>query len=297
MIVGGIIGPTASGKSDLAIDLAQSLGAEIINADSRQIFKNFIVGTAQPTVKEQKGVRHHLLNFAEPDEEFSAGAFQKAVHRILEAHPEKKFLIVGGTGFYFKTLLEGMSPVPEIASEIRTLLQQELERIGGFELHRQLREIDTKSFMRLDFRDTQRVLRAHEVYRATGQSWSSFDLLPKKGKIDFPLLVIHRARDELYQRINQRCEKMLEGAWQEEVRRLLDAGVSPECRAMKSLGYPEVLQWVNGNSLLEDVCGEISQKTRRYAKRQITYYRHQFEGVNKLEVADPKCSEVLKFLK
>ena len=286
LIIGGIIAPTGSGKTAFSVNLAQKYGAEIINADSRQIFKDFKVGTAQPNSEEISQVKHHLVDFASPDQEFSAGHFQKAVHKILSDNPQKKFLIVGGTGFYFKAIKEGLNPIPNISEEIRLEVLNEIKGQGVIALHESLKEFDEYNYNRLNPTDTHRVGRAVEVFRETGKSWAWYDQQPKVGGVDFPIYAIERERELLYKRINKRCRVMLNGEWQEEVRDLLSQGYKRSSKAMKSLGYQEVIKVIDGHWNDDEAYEYISQATRRYAKRQVTYLKNQLGEIDYLKSID-----------
>jgi tRNA dimethylallyltransferase len=273
-----ILGPTATGKSDLAMDVARALDGEIVNGDSLQAYRGLDIGTAKPTLLDRRSVRHHLIDILDPSESYSAGVFARLARRSVEGIEErgKLPLVVGGSGLYLRALLEGLSPIPEIPAEIREQLQRELS-VGGLEpLREELRRVDPETEERLAAGDRQRVLRALEVWKATSRPLSSW---LREGPDEAPLEAIKvgltLARGLLYDRIAERVEKMVEEGWVEEVKGLLATGLTGSEPAFQAIGYREMVRHVTLGTPLTDITEEITVATRRYAKRQLTWFRRE----------------------
>jgi tRNA dimethylallyltransferase len=272
-----IAGPTASGKTELSIHVAQALGGEIISADSRQIYRYMDIGTAKPTVEEQAVVPHHLLDVVDPNETFSAGQFALAASNHIEDLIGRGLvpIVVGGAGFYFEALFEGLSPIPEtpyhIKSEVAALIKQNLE--GA---HSSLKDVDPEVADRVAPTDRHRIARALEVFRSTGKPLSHFQTLPRvPATTRTPLAFgIGLQRQELRNRINLRVHRMIEDGLIIETERLLSKGYG-KADAMKSFGYRESAAFLFGNMTIEDAVDAIKTGTRQYAKRQITWFRNR----------------------
>ncbi|GAB4232960.1 MAG: tRNA (adenosine(37)-N6)-dimethylallyltransferase MiaA [Acidobacteriota bacterium] len=271
-----IVGPTASGKSALALDLAERNGGEIVNCDSMQVMRRLRVGTAKPGDEEMARVPHHLYDVVEPDEEFSAGAYMiraRAVCREI-AGRDRIPVVVGGTGLYIRALLEGLFAGPGRREDLRKRLNRLAERYGVERLHRLLRRVDPASAERIRRRDQVRIVRALEVYFATGRPIS--ELQPSREPLQgFRVLKLglEPPRPDLYDRINRRVEAMFAGGIQQEVRQLLAQGFPPSARAFTALGYLQALAYVLGDSSLEAAVDETQRATRRYARRQLIWFR------------------------
>jgi len=272
-----IQGPTAVGKSTLAYKLAQELHTEIISADSRQVYKYLDIGTAKPSKEIQNEIKHHLIDIVFPDEEYSAGDFVKdSENLIYELHKKDILpLIVGGTGFYIKALLEGIFKAPSIPEEIRENLTQIAEEKDSDYLYEYLKKIDPCSAERTNPNDLHRIIRALEVYEATGktitQLWKDNPSDIRNFKT-FNVLISEN-REILYKRINQRVDEMLKNGLLKEMKELLKKGYNENSPGMNTVGYKELFPYFEEKRNLEECIEEIKKNTRNYAKRQFTWYR------------------------
>ncbi len=271
-----IAGPTAAGKTATALSVAGDFDAEIVNADSMQVYRGLDIGTAKPTSAERKEIPHHLLDVVEPDEEYHAGRFQEDADAVvMEMQRRQKLpLVVGGTGLYIKSLLYGLCEMPPIPAEIRLRVQAELEEEGVESLHRQLERLDPPVAARLASRDRARIVRALEVYRAAGRSISSFQEQHRFSQPKYSFLYLYLAceRTKLYRRIADRVQQMLDRGFLDEVRGLLDRGFSPELKSLQSIGYRQLIRHLAGELSLDEAVELIVRDTRRYAKRQETWF-------------------------
>jgi len=275
-----IAGPTASGKSALALALAQKTGGMIINADSMQVYRDLSVLTARPTREEERKVPHRLYGHVDAAVNFSAGAFLAEAEKALaEARERRVFAIfVGGTGLYFKVLTRGLSAVPPIPPEIRENVRARLARDGVEALHAELARRDFVSAQRLRPRDRTRIARALEVIEATGRSlsdWHREGLPPLLAANTFRGVFLAPERDSLYARIDARFDAMLNSGAIEEVARLAARNLDPLLPAMKAHGVPPLIDHLAGKITLEEAASVAKADTRHYAKRQFTWFRHQ----------------------
>ena len=272
-----ICGPTAGGKSAVALELAAEFGAEVINADSMQVYTYMDIGTAKPSPEERKLVRHHLIDILYPDEEFSAALFREAAQQAIadvEARG-RKAMVVGGTGLYIKALTSGLIRGGEVDPAIRARLRAEAQGQGRERLYRRLQEVDPMTAARLHPHDTYRIIRALEVYERTGHPISTLRQRHQFQEGPYQVLKIGllMEREELYQRIDERVEAMMRQGLQEEVKGLLDRGYSPRLRTMQSLGYKQMTAYLQGEYDLAEAVRRIKRDTRRYAKRQLTWFK------------------------
>lgn len=274
-----IVGPTAVGKSAVALDLCHRLGGEIVNADALQVYRGFDVGTAKPSAADRRRVAHHLLDILEPDEPFSAGEFARrarlAIDEIRGRH--RLPVLVGGSGLYLRALIQGISPIPPIAPELRRELGARLDVEGPEALRAELRRLDPATAERLAPGDSQRLLRALEVALGTGRTLSSW-IAEKpigRGGVDAVQVALTLPRALLYDRIAARVGEMLADGWVDEVRRLLAAGLEPALPAFQAIGYRELAGHLAGEATLEQATERIVRATRQYAKRQLTWFRRQ----------------------
>jgi len=274
MLLGAIIGATGVGKTSLAIRVAAELGAEIISVDSRQIYQGFRVGTAQPTAEERALVRHHLVDFCSPEEHYSAAQFVRDVHALLAEHPEKDFLLVGGTGLYLNALTDGLSDLPASDPVLRLRLEHILERRGLPFLYRWLCAKDPAAREIMDGQNSHRIQRALEISIQTKLPWSVALQRKSVEPMRFPILWVDRDREELYRRIDARVVQMFVDGWLQEIAALC-IQVSKDCPAMQGLGYQEIASHLRGELSLADCLTQIQQKTRNYAKRQLTWFRNK----------------------
>ncbi len=272
-----ICGPTASGKTRMGIELAQQVNAEILCADSRQVYIGMDIGTAKPSGEEQKLVRHHCIDLVYPDEDFSAAEFRTRAGQVIERLTKegKNAIIVGGTGLYIKALTKGLFGGAGKAPKIRATLRKELEGLGEQHLHQRLAEVDPVTASRLHPHDSFRVLRALEVYSLTGRPISTLQREHGFGGNSYDVLKIGLTveREELYRRIEQRVEEMLRRGLVEEVQSLLNKGHGEDLLSMKGLGYKEILGYLRKKYDLKEAISLIKRNTKRYAKRQFTWFK------------------------
>jgi tRNA dimethylallyltransferase len=273
-----ILGPTATGKSDLAMAVARALDGEIVNGDALQAYRGLDLGTAKPTPLDRRTVRHHLVDILDPSESYSAGEFARLGRRAIEGIRERRklALVVGGSGLYLRALLEGLSPIPEIPVEVRQRLQHQLS-VGGLEpLRDELRRVDPETEARLASGDRQRILRALEVWQATSRPLSSWLRKRPEGEpLQAMKIGLTLSRGLLYDRISERVEKMVQEGWVEEVRGLLATGLTGGEPAFQAIGYREIVRHVMLGTPLTEIIEEIIVATRRYAKRQLTWFRRE----------------------
>jgi tRNA dimethylallyltransferase len=272
-----ICGPTASGKTALALDLAERFGMEIISADSRQIYRGMDIGTAKATPEERARIPHHLIDVVGPAEQFTAADFSRlGLETIRDIRARGRLpLLVGGTGFYIRALTEGLLDAPPENREMRREFLEK-EAVGGEgTLHRLLQETDPDLATRLHPRDRVRIVRALEVYRLTGNRLS--ELQENHGFAERPFRLLNiglsAGREELYRRIDLRVERMMAEGLLEEVQNLLNSGISPGLKALQTIGYRESILHLQGELELVETVSWIQRNTRRYAKRQLTWFR------------------------
>lgn len=273
-----IAGPTASGKSGLALALAERLGGTVINADSMQVYRELRILTARPTADDEASVPHSLYGFASGAEAYSAGRYAlDAAKAIAEARAAGRVpIIVGGTGLYFKVLLEGLSPVPPVDPQARTYWRTQAVERPAPELHALLSERDPETAARLIPTDPQRIVRALEVLESTGRSLAEWQRTPGKPVLretDATRLVVLPEREAMNQAIAARFDAMLRAGAADEVRSLLGLGLSPDLPAMRALGVASLAAWIGGRLSLEDAAAQATAVTRQYAKRQLTWLR------------------------
>jgi tRNA dimethylallyltransferase len=275
-----IAGPTASGKSALALDLARAHGGIVINTDSMQVYRDLRVITARPTPEEEAQVPHRLYGHVDAAVNCSAGMWVSDAEKVLtEVRAEGRLpIFVGGSGLYFKALTRGLSAVPPVPPEVREAVRARLDRDGPEALHEELRRRDPVAAERLKPRDRSRVARALEVIEATGRSltdWHRDGLPPLLPPDQVTAVFLAPEREVLYARIDARFETMLENGAQEEVQRLAARHLDPLLPAMKAHGVPALIRHLAGELSLEDAAAIGQLDTRRYAKRQFTWFRHQ----------------------
>ncbi len=273
-----IAGPTASGKTDLSIALAKALDGEIISCDSMQVYRHMDIGTAKPTLEERAGIPHYMLDVADPEEAFSVSRYCQMATPILEdiLARGKTAIVVGGTGLYMDALIRGNAFAPYPATGRR----EELETIAATEgiekVIEMLRQVDPESADRLHPSDQKRIIRAMEVYMETGKSITQHNLetqaLPPRFEATWFALQDEN-RQNLYDRIDRRVEKMLEMGLLEEIKGLFRMGIPEKATAMQAIGYKEFVAYLAGNCTLEEACAQVQQSSRHYAKRQLTWFR------------------------
>jgi tRNA dimethylallyltransferase len=276
-----LLGATATGKSALALALAQTIegGAEIVNADALQVYRGFDIGTAKPTPEERARVRHHLIDILDPHERYSAGDFaRRAREAIADIHRRGlRALVVGGSGLYLRALLEGISPVPRGDRETRRRLRRRVDEEGVEKLYEELQHRDPVTAERLMPADRQRILRALEVVEVSGVPLSDWIERQPFGDQRLPSLRIGLTlpRAILYDRIAVRVDRMLERGWLDEIGRLLGSGLAPDLPAFQAIGYRQLVRYFRGEVSLDVAVEELIRQTRRYAKRQETWFRKE----------------------
>lgn len=268
-----VVGPTAIGKTKLAIDIAQNFDAEIISSDSRQFYQEMEIGTAVPSQEELAAIRHHFIQHISIVKDYSVGDFEREALEFIQEYFEKKeiLVMVGGSGLYEKAVTQGLDNFPEIPAEIRTRLNQELSRFGLEKLQKELAEKDSMYFSKIDENNPQRVIRALEIIRGSGKTYSSF-LNQKKKARDFDVIKIGLTaeREMIYERINQRVDVMMKNGLLGEVKKLYGFKA---LNALQTVGYRELFAYFEGEYDLNFAIEEIKKNTRRFAKRQLTWYR------------------------
>jgi tRNA dimethylallyltransferase len=273
-----IIGPTASGKTALSIKLAKEIDGEIINGDSMQIYRGMDIGTAKVTEEEMDGVVHHLLDIKDPTEGFSVAEYQQLVReKIAEIQQRGKMpIIVGGTGLYVQSVLyDFVFTDEEIDTEARQAYYAELEKIGPEAMHARLMALDPTTAATIHFNNTRRVIRALEMVELAGTSKANEE--HNRGDValyNHLIIGMDMDREKLYERINLRVDIMMEQGLEQEVRALYDEGLR-DVQAIKAIGYKELYAYFDGNSTREEAIETIKQNSRRYAKRQLTYFRNK----------------------
>ncbi|OPX26048.1 MAG: tRNA (adenosine(37)-N6)-dimethylallyltransferase MiaA [Candidatus Cloacimonas sp. 4484_140] len=273
-----VCGPTGAGKTSLALRLAHELSGEIISADSRQIYKYMNIGTAKPTIKELECVPHHLIDIITPDQKFTAGKFVKRADMAISEIVAKKHIpfIVGGTGFYIKSLLYGLSKIPYIPNKVRNKLTKQVEQKGAHNLHCMLNEVDPIAAQKIDPNDGNRIVRALEVFQVTGTPISSYwkkDALTKR--YQYFTIFLNDERSVLYEKINTRVDKMVQEGLFDEFKHLLEMGYTRNDPGMNSLGYKEIFAYIDKTQDFPTTIELIKQHMRNYAKRQLTWFNKQ----------------------
>ena len=272
-----IAGPTASGKTALAVELAKELNGEVISCDSMQIYKRMDIGTAKPTAQEMQGIVHHMLDVAEPEEDFSVSRYCDTADPILQdiLSRGKTAIIAGGTGLYMDSLMKGNDFAPTPATGHRQRLEEKLEKVGLEALTDELAAVDPQAVARAQ-KNPRRIIRALEVYYETGKTITQHNLetqmIPPKYNplwlgLDF------EPRQLLYDRIDLRVSLMLEAGLENEIRSLLSSGLDPKCTALQAIGYKEFVAALDGQCTMEEADDAVRQASRRYAKRQLTWFR------------------------
>ncbi len=274
-----ITGPTAAGKSGLGHRLARSMGGEILNADSMQVYRYLDIGTAKPTASEQKEVPYHLIDIVDPDQAFNASEFRVRAQSVIQKLHlcQVPILVIGGTGLYLRVLQRGIFPCPKPEAEIRLRWQQAARDQGPEFLWDAVRETDPKTANRIHPRDTFRLIRALEVLELTGSPISEWQQWGPENLSDFDILWIGLLldREALYRRIDMRTEEMMTKGFLQEVQGLLEKGYSSELRSMLSLGYRHLTKVIKEDQDLGEAVGLLKRDTRRYAKRQMTWLKKE----------------------
>lgn len=298
-----IQGPTAIGKSSLAMQLAKAFQTEIISADSRQVYKFLDIGTAKPSREERENIVHHLVDIITPDEKYSAGEFCKIASQLIEKlHRQNKLpLVCGGTMFYLKALQDGIFQAPTIPDHIRNKLREVAEIKGSEYLHEKLKKIDPDSAARANSKDANRIIRALEVFEYTGKTITQLwkENPPPKNNFRFFNILLQEDRKKLYHRINQRVDEMVKSGLMDEFQNLIKMGYNEKSPGLNTLGYKELFACLHNEKQFFECVEEIKQHTRNYAKRQLTWYRRTLFDLT-LPVSDitfyPIVERIKKFV-
>jgi tRNA dimethylallyltransferase len=271
-----IAGPTGVGKTETVLKLAEPLSAEIISADSMQIYRKMDIGTAKPTREELACVPHHIIDVVEPDDPFDAAQFVRMAEPIIDRihSSARPVFVAGGTGLYIKALIHGIFPCPRQNKEIREKLSNEAERLGPSFIFDRLRRVDPESATKIHPNDKQRIIRAIEVFELTGIPLSEHHQAHRFQKIRHRTLKIGLTMDRgfLYERIDRRVDQMLEEGLVDEVEGILRQGFSPHIKSMQSIGYSHVTKFLHGDLSFDEMVRTLKRDTRRYAKRQLTWF-------------------------
>ena len=274
-----VLGPTASGKSALGIRLAEKLGGEVLVCDSTQVYRHFDIGTAKVPAAEQRGIAHHLVDLCEPAETFTAGDYRRRAVEVLDVLRRRKIppILTAGTGLYLRALLEGLADAPQRSEEIRARLRQRAEQHGSAYLHRMLARLDPESAARISSPDTQKIIRAIELRLLTGKPVGEIHRSGRDALQGYEIIKLGLLppRAALYPRIHARTDAMLAAGWLEEVRALVASGVPADAKPFQFIGYSQLREHLAGVITHEDAVQEIQQATRRFAKRQITWFRKE----------------------
>ena len=291
-----LTGPTAVGKTNLSIDLAKELNAEIISADSMQIYKYMDIGSAKITIDEMQGVKHYLVDEVTPDYVFSVSEFQKRADDYIQKinKDNKKVLVTGGTGLYLNSLIYNMDFAKSDANnELREKLRIELEENGIDYMHNKLKELDPEAAQRIHKNNTKRVIRALEVC-LSGEKMNYFSKdLKFNEKYNPIIIVLNREREHLYERINKRVDIMMDNGLIDEVKNLLKMGYTKDMISMQGIGYKEIIKYLDGEYTLDEAIDIIKRDSRRYAKRQLTWFR-RYDDAKWFNLDEYSDSQVLK---
>jgi tRNA dimethylallyltransferase len=291
-----IAGPTASGKTNLAIHLAEQIDAEIISADSRQCYRLLDIGTAKPTEEELNRVRHYNISVLDPDEEDTVADFKKRADQYTDQMLSngKNVIFCGGSTLHLQSLIKPLDDIPSADHENVEQLQKEAEEKGVESLFKKLKSVDPEYAGKMDGMNRQRIIRALDVWQQTGKPFSSFHSdKPFELPDDMTVFALHHPRPELHRRISERTEHMLRQGFLNEVKNILEMGYSPDLQSLQTVGYRQAIQYLNGEISNEKMVKDIKTATRRYAKRQITWLR-RWPFVHWLDMHKRESDEVLR---
>ncbi len=275
-----ITGPTAVGKTEMSLEVAERLDAEIVSVDSRQVYEELTIGTAKPSPETLDRVPHHFIGERSVQAPFSAGAYAEAANERIRAILDRgnRPLVVGGATLYLHALQYGLADIPDVDDEVRADLEERLDQDGKEALYEELQEVDPKQAAEMDPTKTQRVIRALEVYHGTGKTLSHYYEHQPEPPFDYVTVVLNRDREHLYDRINRRVDQMLEDGLLDEVRAVMGMdGVQLDEPPLSTIGYREPIQYLRGEIDYDEMVRLVKRNTRRYAKRQLTWFRRYDE--------------------
>ncbi len=293
-----ITGPTAVGKTEMSLEVAEHLNAEIVSIDSRQVYDELTIGTAKPSPEALDRVPHHFIGERSLHEPYSAGAYAEAanerIRRILDRN--NRPLVVGGATLYLHALQYGLADIPDVEDEVRVHLEERLEREGKEALYEELQEVDPRQAGEMDPTKTQRVIRALEVYHGTGQPLSYYYENQPEPPFEYVTVVLNRDRERLYERINRRVEQMLDDGLLDEVRAVMGIeGVDLDEPPLSTIGYREPIQYLRGEIDYDEMVRLVKRNSRRYAKRQLTWFR-RYDEYHWRHAPDTTPSDVIDLL-
>ena len=285
-----IVGPTCSGKTEVAISLSEKIPSEIISADSRQVYKLLNIGTAKPTPEELQKAKHHFIDFLNPNEIYNVSKFEKDVLTKIDEllKNNKTPIIVGGSGLYIRAIVDGIFDVVDTDEEYRKKLMKEREKFGNEYLLEKLKKVDPKSAAKLIPQNWKRIIRALEVYKLTGEPiWKLQEEYKRETNFNFQQFGLNWQRKTLYKNIELRVDKMIELGLVEEVKEILALGFKKNLNALNTVGYKEIIEFLDEKISLERAIELIKRNTRRYAKRQLTWFRKD-KRIKWLDINDKK---------
>ena len=291
-----IVGPTGIGKTDLSLSVASEFKTQIISADSRQFFREIPIGTSSPNKTDLEKIPHHFIHHKSIHDNYSVGQFEKdaliTTEKLFKNH--NTLVLVGGSGLYVKAFLQGLNDFPKIDPKIRIQLNKDLKKNGIEFLQKELNSVDSISFSRIDLNNPHRLVRALEIFRGTGKSYSTFLYKTKKQKRNFEIINIGLFADRsiIYERINNRVDKMIQNGLVQEAKKVYRYR---ELNALNTVGYKELFQFFDGKYELDFAINEIKKNTRRFAKRQITWFKKQ-ENINWFDYKTPS-EKITSYLK
>ncbi len=299
-----IVGPTAVGKTKVSVELAERIGGEIVSADSRQVYRFMDIGTAKPAPTDMRRIPHHMIDVINPDEEYTAADYSRGAHAAIKSIFEKGRIpiMVGGSGLYIRAVIDGIFPGPGSDTKIREKLEIEAEESGISSLYNRLCKVDPVASTRIHPNDKRRIIRALEIFEATGRPIS---LLQEEGKkkepeCDTVMIGLNRPRKELYRRIQERVEEIFQHGFIDEVKGLLERGYQDNLISMEALGYREVIKFLNGGIMLDLAKRKVKQNTCHYARRQLIWFRKDkritWFNINNEEKFEETSEKIYQFL-
>jgi tRNA dimethylallyltransferase len=293
-----IIGPTAVGKTEISLRLAERLDGEIVSADSRLFYRGMDIGTAKPSKEEMNRVPHHLIDVANPNEVWSLALFQQAAKEAIEDIQERGRLplLVGGTGQYIRSVIEGWEPPEQQPDDsMRSVLQDWADTVGPRTLYDKLMILDPKACEKIDVNNVRRTIRALEVIFKTGKRFSE---QRRKGNREYDLLIIglNRPRQEVYERVDLRIEKMIDAGWVEEVAKLIENGYDPELTTLSAIGYREIAAYLAGEMSLKDAIIQIKSITHQFVRRQANWFKPDDDNIHWFDIHTDVENEIWEFI-
>ena len=292
-----LVGPTAVGKTALSLSLAEALDAEIISADSRQVYREITIGTAKPSPAEQARVPHHFIDELPLGADFSAGTFAEVANERIRDILDRGHcpIIVGGSTLYIHALQYGLADIPEVDKSVRAQIEQRLEREGAEALYQELQQVDPEQAASMDPTKTHRLIRALEVYHGTGRPLTYYYENQPEPPFDYQTIVLNRDRQRLYERIEQRVDQMLDRGLLDEVRDIMELDVDLTQPPLKTIGYKEPIRYLNGEISYDEMVRLIKRNSRRYAKRQLTWFR-RYDEYTWLDASDVNVDSIINIL-